>query len=178
MDSWKEPIYRHEKKKGQFQQTISVAGQGKQCAWPEKLKSVMHRLNSILSHEKRKESSGLAGKLAVSELCATDGGTDIQSITLHENQLAAKPHHRRPRRGQQRAAVVWQVIYGRPRPKRRKTGRAEKCVEREAERRREEEADWERKGGKKEQYTKAEIKRGGEGRMESARCQSSVHSVH
>lgn len=57
----------------------------------------MHRLNSILSHEKR--SSGLAGKLTVSGLCATDRVTDIQSITLHENQIEATSHHRLPQPG-------------------------------------------------------------------------------
>lgn len=100
------PSWIHEKspfidmKKRPVSTDFKWGGQGKQCAWPEKLKSVMHRLNSILSHEKRIKSSGLAGKLAVSELCATDRGTDIQSITLHENQLEAKSHHRLPQRGQ------------------------------------------------------------------------------
>lgn len=63
MDSWKEPIYRHEEKKKRPVSTdFKCVGQGKQCAWPEKLKSVMHRLNSILSHEKRIKSFGAGWK--------------------------------------------------------------------------------------------------------------------
>ncbi len=100
------PSWIHEKspfidifKKKPVSTDFKCGSQGKQCAWPEKLKSVMHQLNSILPHEKRIKSSGLA------ELCATDRGTDIQSITLHENQLEAKSHHRLPQRG--RSTSQW-----------------------------------------------------------------------
>lgn len=55
MDSWKEPIYRHEKRP--VSTDFKWGSQEKQCAWPEKLKSVMHQLNSILSHEKENKKS-------------------------------------------------------------------------------------------------------------------------
>lgn len=124
------PSWIHERspfidmKKKPVSTDFKCSGQGKQYAWPEKLKSVMHRLNSILSHEKRIKSWALAGKLAASELCATDRGTDIQSITRHENQLEAKSHHRLPQWG--RSMSQWyDKWFMDSRPKMLKTGQRE-----------------------------------------------------
>lgn len=119
------PLWIHEKspfidmKKRPVSTDFKCNSQGKQCAWPEILKSVMHRLNSILSHEKR--SSGLAGKLTVSGLCAADRGTDIQSITLHENQIEAKSHHRLPQPAQ-RTSQWYDKWFMDSRAKMQKTG--------------------------------------------------------
>lgn len=124
------PSWIHERspfidmKKRPVSTDFKCSGQGKQYAWPEKLKSVMHRLNSILSHEKRIKSWALAGKLTVSELCATDRGTDIQSITRHENQLEAKSHHRLPQWGQS-MSQWYDKWFMDSRPKMLKTGQRE-----------------------------------------------------
>lgn len=110
MDTWKEPIYRHEKKA--VSPDFKCGSQGKQWAWPEKLKSVTHRLNSILSHEKR-----------IKQFTAGWKAHCVRIVCNWPRHWHTKYHSARKSTGgwiiaqvasagPERVSVIWQVIYG------------------------------------------------------------------
>lgn len=61
---------------------------------------------------KKNYRTGSKKNLAVSELCATGEGSDIQSMSRHENQHEAKITPRAIAAGQQYVTGIGRVIYG------------------------------------------------------------------